>query len=72
MDIDSGADHSVMRPRRETSGRRRLRAGLAAGTVVCVAAATGAVVLTAGTANAASTLRAAAEADGRYFGMAVG
>ncbi|HZP53951.1 endo-1,4-beta-xylanase [Actinocrinis sp.] len=71
MDIDTGADISAGRRRPGPSGRRRLRAAMAAGTVAFVAAATGVVVLT-GTANAASTLRAAAEADGRYFGAAVG
>ncbi|MGH3415742.1 MAG: endo-1,4-beta-xylanase, partial [Actinocrinis sp.] len=73
MNTDTGAaGYGATRPRRGPAERRRLRAALAAGTVACMAAATGAVVLTAGTANAASTLRAAAEADGRYFGVAVG
>ncbi|WP_246508561.1 endo-1,4-beta-xylanase [Actinocrinis puniceicyclus] len=71
MDSDRDVTTTGKRGRRPR-GNVRARAALAAGTVVCVAAATGAVVLTAGTANAASTLRAAAEADGRYFGMAVG
>lgn len=52
--------------------RRRLR-GLAAGATAAVAAlAAGSVVLLAGSASAATTLRGAAEADGRYFGVAVG
>jgi endo-1,4-beta-xylanase len=51
---------------------RRLRARVAAGTVAVVTVAAGAVVMLGGSAYAATTLRGAAEADGRYFGVAVG
>src|SRR6185437_10232114 len=68
MESDIGAGIGATRPRRGPSGRRRrLRALYAAGTVAAVATAAGAVVL-AGPASAASTLRAEAEAQKRYFG----
>jgi len=55
-----------------SSGRLRLRARLAAATVAVAAMTGGAVIALAGSASAATTLRGAAEADGRYFGVAVG
>src|SRR5690242_10984997 len=65
MDIDIGVGIAARRPH---PGRRRIRAAAAVGTVAAVAATTGALVLTAGPASAASTLRAAAEAQSRYIG----
>ncbi len=65
MDIDIGAGIGATRP--QSGRRRKLRALYAAGTVAAVATTAGAVVL-AGPASAASTLRAAAEAQNRYFG----
>jgi endo-1,4-beta-xylanase len=70
MDIDIGAGTASTRPRRGPTGRRRLRAVYASATVAAIATAAGAVVL-AGPASAASTLRAAAEAQGKYFGTAM-
>jgi endo-1,4-beta-xylanase len=61
-------------PRRGARGAARKRSTLAAAAAaafVAVAASGGALVL-AGPAAAATTLRAEAEADGRYFGVAVG
>src|SRR5258708_28214370 len=71
MDIDIGVGITADRPGSGRSGRRRLRAGLAAGRVAAVAATGGALVALAGPASAATTLRAAAEANNRYFGTAL-
>jgi endo-1,4-beta-xylanase len=71
MDFDTGADLPARGPRSEPSDRRRLRATLAAG-VVAALAVTGGTFVLAQSASAATTLRAAAEADGRYFGASVG
>jgi len=71
MDIDIGAGIGAGRPR-PGPRRARTRAALAAGTAAALAAAGGALVLAGGTANAATTLRAAAEAQSRYFGASVG
>jgi endo-1,4-beta-xylanase len=72
MDIDIGAGIGADRPRPGPRPRARLRAALAVGTVGVVAATTGALVLAAGPASAATTLRAGAEAQNRYFGVSVG
>ncbi|HEU5429742.1 MAG TPA: endo-1,4-beta-xylanase [Actinocrinis sp.] len=70
MDIDNDAGIGATRLQPGSSGRRKVRALYAAGTVAAVATTAGAVVL-AGPASAASTLRAAAEAQSRYFGTAL-
>jgi endo-1,4-beta-xylanase len=70
MEIDIGVGIGADRPGPGPRGRRRLRGALAAGTVAAVAATTGALVL-AGPASAATTLRALAEAQSRYFGTAL-
>ncbi len=73
MDIDTGAGIGAPRPRPGSFGRRRLRAAFAVGSVATAAVTVGALVVAAGGASAAaSSLKAGAEANGRYFGVAVG
>jgi len=72
MDIDTGAARGTERRRPGTPERRGLRAALAVTTVAVITAAAGALVLGGQASAAPTTLRAGAEADGRYFGVAVG
>ncbi|HET9171679.1 MAG TPA: endo-1,4-beta-xylanase [Actinospica sp.] len=74
MDTDTGPAATAGAPRRGPRGAARKHSALAAASTagfVAVAACAGALVL-AGPAAAATTLRAGAESDGRYFGVAVG
>jgi endo-1,4-beta-xylanase len=68
MDIENGTD----RRRPGAPDRRGLRAALAVFTVAAITAAAGALVLGGQASAVASTLKAGAEADTRYFGTAVG
>jgi endo-1,4-beta-xylanase len=72
MDIDTGAGHGADRHRSGAPERRGLRAVLAVASVAVITAATGALVLAGQASAAPTTLRAGAEADVRYFGVAVG
>ncbi len=69
MDKETDVD-----PRRPRPGPRRtaVMAALAAATAAAVAAAIGALAVSGPASAAATTLRAGAEAQGRYFGVAVG
>ncbi|NUP52749.1 MAG: glycoside hydrolase [Catenulispora sp.] len=71
MDIDTDADTGV-RPRPNPPERRGLRGALAVAVVAALTTAAGALVLGGQAAAAPTTLRAGAEADSRYFGVAVG
>ncbi|MBW8819593.1 MAG: endo-1,4-beta-xylanase [Streptomyces sp.] len=72
MDIDTGAGPGADRGRPVRSDRRGLRAIVAVATVAAITAAAGALVLGGQAAAVASTLKAGAETDTRYFGVAVG
>ncbi|ACU73822.1 glycoside hydrolase family 10 [Catenulispora acidiphila DSM 44928] len=75
MDIDTGAPHRANPPRPGRAGspdRRGLRGALAVVTVAAITAAAGALLLGGQASAAPTTLRAGAEADSRYFGVAVG
>src|SRR2546423_6765465 len=68
MDIDTGAGPGADRGRPVRSDRRGLRAIVAVATVAAITAAAGALVLGGQAAAGASTLKAGAETDTRYFG----
>src|SRR4051812_22778637 len=72
MDIKTGAGRGADRGRPAVPDRRGLRAAVAVATVAAITAAAGALVLGGQAAAVASTLKAGAEADTRYFGVAVG
>ncbi|GAA1968291.1 endo-1,4-beta-xylanase [Catenulispora subtropica] len=72
MDVDTGAGRGADRRKPGAADRRGLRAGLAVATVAAITTAAGAFVLGGQAAAAPTTLRAGAEAAGRYFGVAVG
>ena len=72
MDIETGAAPGADRRRPSPPERRGLRAALAVTTVAAITAAAGALVLGGQASAAPTTLRAGAEADSRYFGVAVG
>jgi endo-1,4-beta-xylanase len=72
MDVDTGAGRGADRRSPGTADRRGLRGALAVVTVAAITAAAGALVLGGQAAAAPTTLRAGAEADSRYFGVAVG
>ena len=59
-------------PRPGPFARTRVRAAFAVGTVAAVTAVASALVLGGAASAAPTTLRAGAEAQGRYFGVAVG
>lgn len=70
MDNDIGTARPGFGPARRP-GRARVRTALASSAAVAVAV-TAITLVMAGPAAAASTLRAGAEAQGRYFGVSVG
>ena len=70
--MDKGTDTESGRPRPGPRRRTVAMAALAAATAAAMAAAIGALAVSGPASAAATTLRAGAEGQGRYFGAAVG